>query len=500
MKRQESLLAAIGIALLVVGAQLIRMSRGPAHDIVLSDACRSPIRVLEPRGERPLGSAVVFHGLAANRRLMQTFGQALAAAGLRVYLIDSPGHGDSTEPFSLGRTEQCAAAVLESLARRGEIMPDRTVLAGHSMGAAVAVRLADRFPAAATIALSPAPMNLPRRMPANLLILYAALDPELVTESAHALLRAAGGERLQTEDFRQRRAVKLQFVPRASHVSVVFDPRVQRWASGWALNALEGKASGSLSSRGSPFAGGAMGLVGLLLLFPLAASAITTICRASGAETAPAPLRAGRLLGLWTIAALFSVGVLNLWVPLRVLRMLTGDYLGSFFLVAGLALVAMLWKEKRAAPGFGFGPTAAGCLFGLAAVLGLGAWLNWQLTDAWMNLTRWVRFVPLVLICLPYFVSEELALGPPAAERRLRRLTMFLAMRVILWLALILALFAFDSQQVLVLLLAVYMLAIALVQRGAADAIRRRTGSAGAAAVVGAILQGWFIAAVFPLR
>lgn len=199
------------------------------------------------------------------------------------------------------------------------------------------------------------------------------------------------------------------------------------------------------------------------------------------------------------VAALFSVGVLNLWVPLRALRMLTGDYLGAFHLLAGAALLALLWRERKATLRFGFQATAAGCLFGLAAVLALGAWLNWQLTDGWMNLARWARFGPLVLACLPYFVAEEMALGPPAPEHPWRRFGLFLAMRIILWLALVFALFAFGNQQLLVLLLAVYLLAITLVQRCGADAIRRRTGSSGAAAAVGAMLLAWFIAAVFPL-
>ena len=499
MNCREGMLAAIGVILLAAGAQLIRMSHGPARDVVLDDACRSPVRVLEPPTGRAVGSAVVFHGLSANRRLMLTLGQSLAAAGLRVYLVDSPGHGDSTEPFSLGRTEQCAAAVLESLARRGEIALDRTVVVGHSMGAAVAAHLADRLPVAATIALSPAPINLPRRMPANLLIVYAQFDPQRVKDAAAKLLHAAGGERSGPEDFRQRRAVRLEFAPWTSHVGVVFNPRVERAAGAWARRALEEKSAEGASAREYPFVGGALGVVGLLLLFPLAASIATAMWRAGATESPPPRIRTGRLLCLWVIGSLFSVGALNFWVPLRALRMYNGDYLGAFNLLAGAVLLAMLWREKKAALRFDFRATAAACVFGLAATLAIGAWLNWQLTDGWMNLARWERFVPLVLASLPYFVAEEWALGPPAAGRRGRRFARFLALRIILWLALIFALFAFGSQQILMLLLGVFLLAISLVQRWGADVIRQRTGSSAAGALVGAILAGWFIAAIFPL-
>jgi hypothetical protein len=242
-----------------------------------------------------------------------------------------------------------------------------------------------------------------------------------------------------------------------------------------------------------------MGVLGLLLLFPLAGRGFTAICGASASEATTAPTGTSHLLGLWVVAALFSVGVLNLGVPLRALRMLTGDYLGAFHLLTGVALLAMLWKQAKGELRFGFRATAAACLFGLAGVLALGAWLNWQLTDGWMNLARWGRFGPLVLACLPYFVAEEMALGPPVPVYRWRRFGLFLAMRIILWLALVFALFAFGSQQLLALLLAIYLLAITLVQRRGANVIRKRTGSPGAAAVVGAIVLAWFIAAVFPL-
>lgn len=498
MKRREWIFAGFGIVLLGTGAHLARMSPGGVRDTVLVAACRTPIRILEPQAPRPIGSAVVFHGLSANRRLMQTFGQWLAALGLRVYLVDSPGHGDSTEPFSLGRAEQCAAAVLESLAQSGKITPDRTVLVGHSMGGAIAVRLADRFPGVATIAVSPAPMNLPRRMPANLLIFSAQFDLVWMKGTAQKLLRAAGGERQQPEDFRERRAVKLQVVPWATHTSLLFNRRVCGMSADWARNALD-ENSPEIIPPGFPVGGGALGLAGLLLLFPLAASGLTALFHAGASEPALAPPKANRLLVRWAVAAFFAVGVLKFWAPLQAVRLLTGGYLASFLLLAGAVLLALLWKEGRVAIHFDLRATATSCVLGLASVLACGAWLNWQLTDAWLNTARWLRFVPLVLVCLPYFAAEDLALGPPEAGRPLRRFGLFLVLRLTLWLALVFALFASGSGQILVLLLSVYLAAISLLQRWGTDAVRRRTGSLAAAAMFGAILAAWFIAAIFPL-
>ncbi len=507
MHRREWVLAATGILLLVAAAHFTRMGRGAAHDLVLAEACRTPVRVLEPPdsvGAR-VGSAVVFHGLSANRTLMQTVGQWLAALGLRVYLVDSPGHGHSAEPFSYGRAEQCAAVVMRSLARRGEISPEQTVLVGHSMGGAIAVRLADRFPAAATLAISPAPMNLPHRMPANLLVLSAQLDMATLKDTAQKLVRAAGGERVRPGDFVERRAVRLVEVPAATHTSLVFDRRVNRLFSTWVTRAFGQPTPHTVESPGFPVAGGVLGLIGLLLIFPLAASGLAFLFAAEKKDRASVPpAGAGGTLVRWVAAALLAVGVLNFWVPLRALRILTGDYLASFLMLTGATLLVLSREKAQAAARFDARAIAMAGTLALATLVAFGLWLNWQLTDAWPNAARWLRLVPLVLVCWPYFLAEAVALGPPepiadGRRAKARRCLLFFALRLVLWLALVFALFALGSGQILVVLLAVFLALFAIFERLGADAIWRRTGSAAAAAGFGAILTAWFIAAVFPL-
>src|SRR5712692_6577740 len=361
MRAGEWLGAIVGVILLGAGAAGVWISHGPAQDTVNTDACRSPVTILEPRTPRAAGSAVVFHGLSANRRMMQTLGQWLAAEGLRVYLVDLPGHGDSTEPFSFLRASACAGAVVDSLVRRGQIATDRTVLVGHSMGAAIAIQLADDLPTAATIAISPAPMvptnslasrivhfPMPRRMPINLLILRGAWEPAASAESHHALLRAAGGGRIEPEDFAQRRAAWLAEAPHATHTSLLFDPWVRGWVVEWARNALEIK-SGDIRYSGFPVLGGLLGIAGLAFLFPLAARATSAVCRAGAREAAATPAPPKTTLARWALAAAAAVILLRFWVPLRALRMYNGDYLASFFLLVGVALfsVAPAWRRPR---------------------------------------------------------------------------------------------------------------------------------------------------------
>ncbi len=518
MKGRETLLALLGVILLGVGALLVWRSHGPMRDFVLDDGCYSPVRILEPRAPQ-IGSAVVYHGLSANRRMMQTFGQWLAALGLRVYLVDLPGHGDSATPFSLAHADQCGAAAFNSLVSRGMIVPERTIVAGHSMGGAIAIRLADRIPAAATIAIAPAPMaspehslgefvpfEMPRRMPVNLLILRGAWDLPKFAGGDTALIRAAGGERVQPEDFRQRRAAKLVVVPRATHTSILYDPRQRSWSLDWARNALNVASPRNIEFPGAPVLGGLLGVAGMLLLFPAAASFLTAMLKAAPEKTARSAKEGDRIsLGLgtmllwWALASLISVVFLKLWGPFTVLSSYGGPYLASFYLVAGVILLARLSFSAKLAAGLKLRPVVMACALGLATLLAFSAWLNWQLLGASVDGARRQQFIPALLFFLPYFLAEEWALGPLEELHGWRRLAVFFAMRFTQWLALIGALFILRSEDILILLLALYLALFSALQRWGSDAVRRRTGSLAAAAVFGAILAAWFVAAVFPL-
>src|SRR3989442_8513085 len=150
MKSGEWRLAAIGITLLGAGAVGTRLSQGAMRDAVLPGGCRTPVRVLAPRAPQAVGSAVVFHGLSTSGRMMQTLGQWLAALGLQVYLVDSPGHGGGDEPLSFPRAGKCAPDFGYSLAPRRQISPAPTGLVGHFLGGSIAIRPPDRLPTAAT--------------------------------------------------------------------------------------------------------------------------------------------------------------------------------------------------------------------------------------------------------------------------------------------------------------------------------------------------------------
>ena len=504
MKKWEIVIAIAGALILGLSAWAIHRTELPRKDsIVIAGDCHMPVTIVEP-SKTPRGTALVFHGLAADRRIMQTLGDYLAVNDrLTVYLFDLPGHGDNTDPFSFARADGCARITVESLIRTGEVDPKRTILVGHSMGGAIVIRAADRAPVAGTIALSPAPMPLPQRMPANLLVFSAQFDLPILKRAAQTLAQAAGGERTKTGDFLEARAFHLEVTPLSDHVSLLSDPRVFRQSGDWIDRTL-GIAShgqrGDTESHAYANAAAFVGLLGILLLFPLCVAIAARIAGPPVADSAAAIPPIKLALAEGAVCVLATVLLLVLFVPLGFLRLYTGDYLASLLLIAGVLLLALNWRAAKQS--FGVTPRTliGAAVIGFAVMVGIGAWLNWQVADLWMNAPRWLRFAALLPITWVYCFSEEVTLGPVGhGSRRAARFALCLALRAELWLACLLTYYTLASGQVLILILVASLALFSILQRLATDSLRLRTGSPAAAALFDAILAAWFIAAIFPL-
>jgi pimeloyl-ACP methyl ester carboxylesterase len=520
MSRREKLFPSMGILIFALSAAFLLHVRIPAREVVLTQACGMPVRIMNPPIHDDVPSAVVFHGLGANAVVMRSLGQFLADMGFRVYLLDLPGHGNNQDHFSFAHAEECAAAVISALERSSEIRLERTVLIGHSMGGALAIRMADYFPTAATIAISPAPMirtgqmppgavlmSPPRRMPVNLLILMGQFDFPYSRESAEELLRMGGGQRSQPEDFQQKRAMKLVSVPRATHTSLIFNVPSDSSLASWLQASTSENVRLPVVSAIKPELWGVFGLFGLLLLFPLAASSTARLFRLGDSAVATADFSGLRPIPCWIAAALFAVTALKFIPQFNFLRMQYGGYLASCLLLAGIVLLTLLRINsandgafRSSAPNWR--GVLVGALLGIATMIIVGAWLTLQLTDTWLNASRWLRFFPAALACLPYSLAEEWALGAPSAGNwlvKIRRYLLFIALRLLIWLSILFALYVYSSGQILLSVLVFYMGVFSILTRLGADAVRRRTGSPAGAAVFTAILMAWFIAAVFPL-
>lgn len=515
MKRWELALAVAGVVGLILGAQWIRRGELPKQEVMLAEGgCHTPITVIEPPADiAPAGSVVLIHGLSANRRLMTYLGEDFAGHGFRAYLLDLPGHGDNTEAFTFARAQECATVTAELLIRGGKIDPKTTTLIGHSMGAAIAIRMADREPVEATIAISPGPTLLPQRMPANLLVFSAQYDIELLKRQAERIQQAAGGDRIQPEDFAQQRAFELRRVPHATHTSLIVDRNVAHQSEMWAMQALFPAISRETLALNLDLAtyetykqgrrrlaGAVIGFLGLLILFPLAASLAAKIAAPRLAETNVPQPSAVLALVEGVVFGFAGVLILMLGTPLKFLHVYTGDYLVSLLLIVGVLFLLLNQQHAAACFSITVRQKLAAAVLGFATILAFGAWLNWQITDAWLNAPRWLRFAALLPILWIYSYAEEVMLGPvQAGKRRALRFAIFLLLRLELWAACAVAAYSLSSGQMLIVILFTFLLAFSVLQRLATDALRLRTGSATAAALFSAILAAWFIAAVFPL-
>jgi pimeloyl-ACP methyl ester carboxylesterase len=523
VKLWQIILAIIGVVFLALGSRWIRVAELPKQELWLdAGGCHTPMTVLDPPADvKPAGSVVLLHGLSANRRLMMYLAEDFAGHGFRAYALDLPGHGDSRDAFSFAHAQDCATAAVESLIHSGQLDPKNTILLGHSMGGAIAIRMADRDPAAATIALSPAPMTMPQRMPANLLVFSASADLGILKRVAQSLSDAAGGERIAPEDFVQQRAFELRRLPRSTHTSLLSDRRVAHDSEKWAMETLfPDIAADTLTlnldlatyetfGKGRRrLAGGVLGFLGILLLFPMVVTLASKLAPPSAATASAAPQiespgnhpSARLLLGEGALCAMVGVLVLVLGVPLKFLHLYTGAYLASLLLIVGILLLIFNFGFAMEYASLHIKPLAVAAILAFATFLAIGAWLNWQLDDAWLNAPRWLRFAGLLPVTWIYCFAEEVALGPVhhGLERTVR-FAVFLLLRLELFLACTLAWYLFASGQVLIPLLFVFLAAFSILQRLATDALRVRTGSATAAALFGAILASWFIAGVFPL-
>src|SRR2546430_3819169 len=231
MKLRQAVRAIAGVLLCAAGLWLALPAPYKERKYIFNaEGCRLETTIVEKPGTTAQVSVVLFHGISANKKIMSFMARGLAEQGLRVYVPDLPGHGRTPGPFSPARAEQCGEALLRELLSRGVIDANRTILAGHSMGGAIAERLASRGPVEGLIAISPAPMRAahavteekllfhkPPELPSNSLVMAGSLELESMRGNAADLVAA------------QRDATaKYLEIPGASHVSILFSGEIGR--------------------------------------------------------------------------------------------------------------------------------------------------------------------------------------------------------------------------------------------------------------------------------
>ena len=511
MKVRKGVRAGVGAALVVVGFVLARANTRYRETSVVIGAggCHMVTDVVDRGADEVQGYVVVFHGLSANKKIMQYIARGFAEENLRVFVPDLPGHGRTPGPFSFERAESCAENFVRELIGRRGIDAKRTILAGHSMGGAIAIRLGARVANAGVIAISPAPMSAAHDVPEEML---PYRDPPPL--AAHTLVVAAAMEPLGIRELGRDLVMedasgssKFVFVPRATHVSVLFDSRVAKAAQEWAAQSL-GLAGQAALPSALPGIGSLVGLVGILLLAgPFVRETLGSSSQVAAAETAGAattPMTSGTSAVPWLLVkvsavSFLAVGVLRFWNPLAFLRLYNGAYFASFLLIAGLALLV---TQSRSLPGILSGRvyTLLMTLFaGLVLHLLVTIWFDATAIEAWLTAGRWARLPIFFVAALGAMLAEEASLGTPGTTRRWARVALALMMRGLAFGVLVFGIFVLHSGAILMILLVVFLGLFSLFQRTGMDLVRRETGSALAAAVFGAILLAGFCLVIFPV-
>jgi pimeloyl-ACP methyl ester carboxylesterase len=517
MKWRKGLRAAVGFVLCIAGFVLAWATPYRETTVVIGAAgCRLVTDVIDQGNDGTRGYVVVFHGLAANKKIMSYLARGFASQNLRVFVPDLPGHGRTPGPFSFERAEACAGSLVRELIARRAIDPQRTMLAGHSMGGAIAIRVAARVGVAGVVAISPAPQraahSIPRDMlpfenppslPPHTLAMSAAFEPLGIRQSTRDLIM---GDAAATG--------KYLFLPSATHVSVLFDSRVVRAAQEWTAETLKFTAESSAPSgapSSAPLFGSLAGLAGIFLLAgpfvretmgmqrPAPASPQAAAADPQNVRGASTAIPAFRALLETAAVSFLAVVLLRFWDPLSFIRLYNGSYFASFLLIAGLALLLVHYKSVRALFPTKISALLLALLAGLVLHLLVTGWFDATFMEAWLSWARWARFPVLFVAALAYLLAEELLLGPLAVRSSAARIWLALALRLIAFIALVFGIFVLHSGAILVILLAVYLALVFIFQRLGMDLVRRQTGSAIAAAVFGAILLAGFCLVIFPV-
>jgi pimeloyl-ACP methyl ester carboxylesterase len=513
MKWRKGTRAALGIVLCVVGFVLSHATHYRESTVIIgAGGCRLVTDVIDQGNDNTRGFVVLFHGLAANKKIMSYLAHGFASENLRVFVPDLPGHGRTPGPFSFERAESCAESLVRELTVRRAIDAQRTIIAGHSMGAAIAIRVAARVAVAGVVAISPAPMRAthgvpaimlpytnPPALPPHTLAISAAFEPLGIREITRDLVEGSDSG-----------TSKYLFMPHATHVSVLYDNRVVRASQEWSAEALRFPAEMNVPSS-APLLGSLMGLAGILLLAgPFLRETVSMqradVTREQAVATAPQNADAAlsavpvfRALLEMAVVSFLVVALLRFWNPLSFVRLYNGSYFASFLLITGLALLLSRRTSARAQFNTRIGILVLVAVAGLALHFLVTGWLDATFSESWLSWERWARFPALFVAALVGLLAEELLLGPVITCRGIRRVSLAMALRLIAFVALAFGIFVLHSGALLIILLAVYLALFSLFQRLGMDVVRHQTGSAIAAAVFGAILLAGFCLVIFPV-
>jgi len=184
---------------------------------------------------QPAGCAIIVHGVASARDLVEPMAKALTEKGIAVFTYDTPYTADA-------ENEAILQTAIKYLYHLNFIDSQKIALIGHSMGARVAVNVASRVNVKAVVSMGMSVFASPEAPPNLLMIIgfYDQIHPPL--EMIEALKINTGGfseEGKLWGDFSRGNARMLFISPAADHVSEVFDPAIIAVAGEWISRSFE---------------------------------------------------------------------------------------------------------------------------------------------------------------------------------------------------------------------------------------------------------------------
>ncbi|HEX4998666.1 MAG TPA: alpha/beta fold hydrolase [Terriglobia bacterium] len=410
------------------------------------------------------GRVLVVHGLDASKELMNLFSQSLVDAGFEVYAIDLPGHGDSTVPFNGIVARNAVAAVLDTLT-------EPVIVAGHSMGAALLLDLANERDFSNMVLLSPAPTPVNRIRAQRALIIAGQFDIPRIRAFASELETAGEGE------------VRVQIAPWTGHTGAVFHPSLQKEIAEWLGGDVESIRSGW---RLTLLAG--MIISALLLGVALLSSGPVPEF-GEHARAAPAIARYA-MAGVFATLACAAAPPLFSWV-----RLFATDYVVGFALLAGIALLVMRGRPARP-PGTPFlEASAIALLAAVYVIVAPGLWAGGNALHLAPQEPRWWRLPLIAAALLPLLISDEIHIRPIRPWWKAAAIA--LATRLMLAAFLVTGALTFNRGSAFVVVVMHLIVALWMVLWFAGEFIYRRTQNPLATALFAAIVQAWIFAAVF---
>jgi pimeloyl-ACP methyl ester carboxylesterase len=381
-----------------------------------------PRRFPGPPAEERMPVVVLAHGYMGNTPMMSSLGRRLARAGYASVAFGFRGHDRNPRPFSTGGYEfeglnEDLAAAVRFAKGQPQFDAERIAVAGHSMGAFVAVEWASRDPAVdAVIAIAGGGSPGGPYPPPNVLYIFASGDPQFLREGAReGAASVAGLERLVLDrvygDFARGSAVRASEVDGVDHLTILYSGEAARRIVEWLEQSLGAGVSPRPGGDGR-FGWTALGFAAWLVLFWGLLRALAPFVPRVESPPVASSLRA---LGVLT-AALVAAAVLLSGVdahgpsgPFGFVGLALGGSLSGYRVLVGLLLLVALTRSGslRAPGGWRAAGTAAVLI--VASYLVLGTLLEPYLW-LWPTSVRvWHALAPFAL-SLPFFLGFELLL------------------------------------------------------------------------------------------